>query len=405
LIRDESGQLLLIRDFKKLFGAGISDGSAGNNKKSNSKANKPKTSLKISEFKLTGKSRLNFTDRSVSPEFKGNLSEMQIAVSNINNMNVRDQSPVKVHFVINGYGNVDITGVTTLFSEKPTADLKGKIKNLDLGAISVYLKKAMTYQIESGQLDANIDFSSKNGVLDSKADLTLIEFYVDQLNEEESKNFKAKYGMLLPTALSLLREKNDSIHISFPITGDLTDPKFSFAGKITELSRDAIKLAVINYYTPFVIFSAAKTAFDIVTALRFPSITYQAGKSRLLDSHKKELTALIKLLTEKPYVKMSICGHATLTDRFVMFPDDDAQEMAEGYSPDESDAESQPNLDALLPKLVDSELDILNQLARKRQDSVKSYLTENGIKPERMIMCNPHYTNNDTGTPRVQFSL
>jgi outer membrane protein OmpA-like peptidoglycan-associated protein len=292
-----------------------------------------------------------------------------------------------------------------LFTIKPDAKLKAEFRNLDLAPIASYLKKAMVYHIISGHLDANVNFVSKKGILDSKVDLTLNKFYVDELSQADAEQYKAKYGMLLPTALSLLREKNDSIHISFPVTGDLTDPKFSFSSKITELSRDAIKTAVITYYTPFGMISAAKTAFDIITALRFPSVTYKPGKYVLLDTDKKKLDNLIKLLNEKPYIQFSICGHATLQDRLAKFPDDEVEQMVSEYSADDSGDDSPSDLDAVLPKLFDSEIEVLIKLARSRQEGVKEYLAANGVKPERMIMCNPAYTNNDAGDPRVDFSL
>jgi hypothetical protein len=151
--------------------------------------------------------------------------------------------------------------------------------------------------------------------------------------------------------------------------------------------------------------TTAKSAFEFVTALRFPSVTYKPGKSELTSIDKKELDKLIKLLKERPHIKLSICGQATLYDRYEAFQEEALEEIINEIGAGYTEEQEQRDFNSILPTLAEPDIKTLNDLAINRQQNIKKYLTDNEINPERLVMCNPEYSNNDTGKPRVDFTL
>ena len=121
------------------------------------------------------------------------------------------------------------------------------------------------------------------------------------------------------------------------------------------------------------------------------------------DEQKDELADLVKLLGERPAIRLVICGYASLADRFTLFPDEELETTINNLDFDTENIAIE--LDNILPPLSKEELVSLDALAKQRQETLKIYLIEKGVNPERLIMCSPKYKENSTEKARVEFSF
>jgi len=367
-------------------------------------ATQVKPAFKVDRLTITGNSVVTVKDNGVTPRYAGAARDIKVQLKNIDSSNPAKLSQLDFSFIVGKHGKVNFGGDIALFAKRPTGKLKGTIRAVNAAEFSTYLNSTVQHRIKSGHVDADIELAVELGKLDSQFNFVFHKLYVEELSEEKSKQYKDKLGVPLSTALSLLREKDDSIHLKLPVTGDIENPDFSLNYTIQKVMADAIKSAVIKYYTPFGLVTVATVAFDLATALRFEPVLFEPTKTDINISEKQRLEKLVTLLNERPNIKLVVCGHASLDDRFKLFPvDEELEKQVRDIAPD--DEENTVDINTLLPELSDKEVAKLNGIAKLRGENVRDHLAkEKEIDPSRMIMCNPKYEN-DQDKPRVALSL
>jgi hypothetical protein len=396
LVRDKGGEFVFDRPIAELV------------RQSQQKADREQTpqkevTLQAKHFIVDGGSRIHLQDNSVEPAVKTTIQDINISVSDINTANAENLSPFKVAMVLGDYGRIDVEGKSTVFARQPTVEAKGKITGVDLVKFSPYADQVIQHDVQSGLLDAKLDINIKQGQLDSVAKITLQKFRIRPAPEKDSQ-YEQDLGMPLSTALSLLRDKDGSITVKLPVTGDITQPDFSLRDVIKDVMGDALKTAIINYYTPFGLVTVAGAAFDFITALRFQPVVFEPGTAQLDDAARAHIDEIATMLDQRPKVRLVLCGQAVLDDRIALF-DIGAEEAQAMRSALQQKGEGGPDL-SKLPELSAEQLARLESLARDRTRAVKDYfLREKGINPDRLIECNPKYDPADTGKPRTEVGV
>ncbi len=208
------------------------------------------------------------------------------------------------------HSTIDIEGTAKPFAEKISFDASGKLRGFDLRAVSPVAKKSIGHIIKSGQLDAELKILAVNGKLNSNIALSLYQFNIQATNKDAAEKLDKKFGMPLNQTLVLLRDKDDSIHLDIPVTGDVSSPDFNPMDAIVKATSKAATATLITFYTPYgLIYAGGNVLFDLATALNFDPIVFEPGSSELLEQNKQQLDNLARLLNEKPKVHLTLCAN------------------------------------------------------------------------------------------------
>jgi len=339
--------------------------------------------LKVKELNFTENGHAVFYDASLDPPFRVEAKTINIKVLDIDNTQPDKKSPATVDLIIGKHGALHLEGHTVVFAKRPTFDLSGSVKGLDLRPTTSYTSRYIGHRIKHGQLDMDLKVKVDNGVLDSVLNLQLYKFELEALSPEDQKELDTSMGVPVNTALALLRDKDGAIRLKLPITGDINNPDFDPSDAIFQAMSKSMTTAVINFYTPFGLVTAAGMVLDLTTALQFDPVIFETGKGELAQSHLAYLDNLAKLLNERPGVHLILCGRVNLADHQVLFPSKKAR-------PQEL---SQTDKDATAPparKLTQQEQQALVNLATQRAEGIKDYLIQAGkVTADRLILCDP----------------
>ena len=272
------------------------------------------------------------------------------------------------------------------------------MKGFDLRAASPATKKAIGHTIKSGQLDADLELLAVDGVLDSNIGLTLYHFNIKASSKEDADKLDKKFGMPLNQTLLLLRDKDDSIHLDIPITGDVNNPNFNPMDAIVKATSKAATVTLITFYTPYgLIYAGGNVAFNLATALNFDPIQFPAGSAEVDSDGKEQLSGLSKLLTEKPQVHLTLCGVTNQQDALTLFP-----ELKEQL--DNNDKSKEKSISDIA--LSTEQLTELEQLAKARQDSSKNYLIDkHNIAHNRLILCAPEHRTEEDAIAGIEITI
>jgi len=353
--------------------------------------NKKPLAISLNDLSITTDKKIIFIDNSTQPAMKIGLNSLAFDVKKIATDKPDTNCTFKLFAKTTRHGTIDIEGTAKPFAKKISFDATGKLKGFDLRAATPATRKAIGHIIQSGQLDADLKLRAVDGVLDSNIALALYQFNIKASNKESAKKLDAKFGMPLNQTLLLLRDKDDSIHLDIPITGDVNKPNFDPMDAIIKATSKAATVTLITFYTPYgLIYAGGNLAFNLASALNFDPIEFTPGSAEIKNNGKQPLDNLSKLLSEKPQIHLTLCGVTNQQDVFALYPG-----LKEKLKNNKAEI-----------KLTDKQLLQLNQLARERQVNSKNYLVkQRGIEHDRLILCAPEYKTEDNAIAGVEINI
>ena len=326
---------------------------------------------------------------------KVGLQKFSFNINKLYSLKPKSNSPFNFSAKTFRHGTIDIKGTVKPFSDKLSLDANGDLKGFDLRVATPATKKAIGHIIKSGQLDAKLKLFAKEGVLDSNISLSLYQFHIESTSKEAADELDAKFGMPLNQTLVMLRDKDDSIHLDIPVTGDVNNPEFDPMDAIIKATTKAATVTLITFYTPYgLLYAGGNVLFDLATALNFDPLEFDPGNAKLSGKNKEQLDKLAKLLTEKPQVHLTLCGATNQADLFKLFPD---------LKPETKDGKKVEEKGIVLSK---THKDKLKKLATERQQNSKNHLIDSAkITHDRLILCEPEIKAEKDTLSGVQINI
>ncbi|MFV2004203.1 MAG: DUF748 domain-containing protein [Gammaproteobacteria bacterium] len=349
--------------------------------------------LKISVNKVHIKTEkeLLFIDNSTQPAMTVGLNKLEFSIRDLLADKPNTDSPFELSAKTTRHSTIDIAGTVRPFADKISFDAKGKLKGFDLRAASPAARKAIGHSIKSGQMDADLTLLAKEGILDSNIALSLYQFNIKAESKKDAEALNKKFGMPLNQTLVLLRDKDGSIHLDIPITGDINNPDFNPMDAIIKATSKAATVTLITFYTPYgLAYFGGSALFDLATALDFKPILFNPGSADMPEDSAEQLKKMARLLTEKPQVHLTLCGVTNKSDIYALYPE----------------LKDQAGKDDKKIVLNEQQQAALEKLAKDRQINSKKYLIEKAnIDHDRLILCAPEHSSEDDAVAGVEINI
>ena len=351
--------------------------------------------FRIRQVDISGDSGLQFKDDSVSPAFDMDLSILKARLVDLDSS--RPEQPASLELLLSDKGNarLSLNGTLQPFAEKLSLNWVGKIEALELPPLSPYVIQNTGFRFVSGEMQADIPAKINQNQLDSKIDLTLFNPRVERVRAEtpsEDNQRNIKISMSLDSALKLMRDKQNNVKLNIPISGDITDPKFSIADAVNKVLIKTLQTSTLSYLKfalgPYGIgLAVAEQAIKGSAKIRLNPILFSPGSDELDEAALDYIQRVAAILKEHTATQVSVCGVATKTDRATF----DASPT--------SQSKDQPAVSA-------QEDAALLALAERRSDQIQNRLTDaHGIAAKRIIFCTPQVDKNADAKPRVDLEL
>lgn len=323
----------------------------------------------------TGK-HVIFVDDSLKEQFSADIHTIDFKLSKLDTHTPNIPSHANLSLKIAKHGTFTIDTDLTPLAKKPSMKGKGKISGLDLRMLDPFTRKHIGHNIKSGQLDADLKLGIKKGVIESSMALSLRHFELKELSKKEAEELNSEFGYPLNSALSLLRDRDNTIHLNIPVNGDTANPEFDPGDAVFKASSSAISTAVVQYYTPFGLIFAVGALFDLATALTFEPVIFDPNMATLTPAHHEQLNKLATLMTERPGIHLTLCGISNAEDKNALFPAEEA--------------------------ISKEKLKKLKELAESRSSTIKNYLVnDKAVKASRLIECSPEFEKEEIAGVKI----
>ena len=161
-----------------------------------------------------------FIDRSVSPEFRMEVTGLAGSVSGLSSL-ASTAADVDLHATLNGQAPLSFTGKVNPLAGNLFLDIKVAARDLDLPPVSPYSGAYAGYTIQRGKLDLDLAYKVAQRRLEAQNKILL-----DQFDFGEKVASPKATHLPVRLAVSLLKDREGRITLNLPVSGSLDDPKF-----------------------------------------------------------------------------------------------------------------------------------------------------------------------------------
>ena len=337
--------------------------------------------IKLGTLSFSGKNQIHIVDEGLDPSVDRTITIDELSVKNLDNSDINNSVDLLLTLHVDKHSSMETKGTVRPFSPKAHLELAGNIKNVHLPTISPYLSKYLGYIIQTGVLSLDYTFKSDAGILDVDNDITIKNIKLMPDNQERIDQISKQLTMPLDSALSILRDKNNDIKLSIPVTGDIENPDFNLNDIMALAVQKALKMASVSvlkqllqpYGLLVTIADLAKKGGEYLAEIKLDPIDFEVGSAEFSPQAMDYLKTVNNLLSEKKDLRLTICGTSIPGD---------------------------------LPDLtVDGNKGTFMALADQRALGIQDYFVTQGISVERLFVCNPSISTEEEAKPIATLSL
>lgn len=349
--------------------------------------------LRIDHIVIKNNSSLRFEDKSTTPDFVSTVSLNNVDIQSLDTSKPEQATVFIIDGKIGKFSTLNAKGSVQPFTEKLNLDMTAKLKALEMPPLSSYTSGILGHNMISGQLNADIKVIIKDDIIDAKSELLLSDTEVMELTPAEKKKINTTASTPLRLGLNMLRDRDNNIKLKLPFKGNVNDPNIDISDAINQVISKAMSAAALTYLKfslqPFgALLALADIAGDIGKRVQLQPVLFAPASTQLDDTAIQYKTKIAKILTERPQLRIKVCGIATSQDRNHLR----AKKLA--AINDEETA---------LPVIPDASL---LALAQQRADSLKSALiNEHKIDADRLFNCLPIIDSEAGAEPRVEIGI
>jgi Domain of Unknown Function (DUF748) len=261
----------------------------------------PNADIEIGKITLDN-GHVNYSDNFIQPNYAADLTDIRGDIGKFGT-GTTEPASVLIDGEVNGSSPIDISGSLNPLAPKASLDIRAKADGVELTGLTPYSSNYAGYPILKGTLTLNVHYLLKDGNLTAENHI-----FIDQLTFGERIEGSKASKLPLRLAIALLKNSKGQIDLDIPVSGSLSDPKFS----VTDVILSALKNLIIKAATaPFSLLASAIPGGHATEQL--PYVEFAPGLATLTQQGRDSLTTLASALQERPSLRLNIEGRVDPT--------------------------------------------------------------------------------------------
>lgn len=246
--------------------------------------------------------KMFFADRFIKPNYAANLSELTGQLGSFSSQpkdGTVQMAALELRGKAEGTAQLEILGAVNPLAKPLALDITGKVRDLELAPLSPYSVKYAGHGIERGKLSVDVKYLVKpDGQLTASNNIVLNQLKFGDKVEGAPNSLPVRL------AVALLADRNGVIDINLPVQGSLNDPQFSIGPIVFKLIINLVLKAITSPFS--LLASAFGGGGDELS-----QVAFTPGSAQIAESAKPGLDKVIKALTDRPALKMTVIGQAS----------------------------------------------------------------------------------------------
>ncbi len=341
--------------------------------------------VSLKHVNLVNDNTITLTDNSMEPTVQRIVKIDKFEIGAITNDPTNQKpSPFSIAGRTNKYASFALKGTLHPFAATPRYHIEGDLKELSLLSLSPYVKAALELEINTGQLNSNVNLSVTGEQLEGEIGLQLHGFETALVDSHQAGSLINQGALPLNMALGMLKDNDGSVALDIPVSGSMADPQFGLYSILSLITQKAIMAATQDYliktFVPYAnIVSVAISAGKFALKIRFDDLIYQVKQIEPSPLQTQYLQQFIALMQDKKDTRVTICAIST--------PEDIDRKPGTKISNKE-------------------DINRLKEIAVQREHRFKNYImTQGKIESARLLLCAPKIDTSTSAKPRITLSV
>jgi len=248
--------------------------------------------LTIGETRITGGSA-NFTDLALPLPFQADISSIEGKLSTYATGSSAP-SQVDINGQINEYGALNINGSISTNDPTSATNITLDFDNVNLPRMTPYTVKFAGRSIADGRTDLTLSYQLDAGMLEGDNRLVIRDLTLGEKVEQPGA-----MDLPLDMAVALLKDGDGTVDFSFPVSGAIGDPEFSYSGAVMNAFSNVIGGIVA---APFrLLGSLVSMAPD-----ELEHIGFAPGDALITPPQRETLAKLAEALDQRPQLTLEV---------------------------------------------------------------------------------------------------
>jgi hypothetical protein len=249
-----------------------------------------------------------FTDLALPLPFDAEVSAISGRISTLAT-NSREPARVEINGQVNEYGQLNIDGSISAFAPTENTDISIDFDNINLPSVSPYTIKFAGRAIAEGRTDLTLSYRLEDGEVNGANRMVIRDLMLGEKVDQPGA-----MDLPLDMAVALLKDGEGKVDLSFPVSGSVDDPEFSYSGAVTKALSNVIGGIVA---APFrLLGSLVGMAPD-----ELEHVGFEPGESTITPPQRETLSKLTDALMQRPQLVLEVAP--------VVSSDADRRAMAE----------------------------------------------------------------------------
>jgi len=242
--------------------------------------------------------QLDFTDRSLNPQFKTKLFALNGVINGLSNKK-DTRSQIALDGRVNEFGLARIRGDMDLLNLGNNTQINVQLKNLDLASATPYAIKFAGYAITDGKITLDLQYKVRANQVEGNNKIT-----IDALTLGQRIDSLTALKIPLELAIALLKDEAGRIELGLPVTGNMNDPQFSFDSLIWKALGNALtKIVSAPFRAIASLFGKGSDANTL------DAIGFDPGSETLLAPEQEKLLQIARMLSQRQQLKITVPEH------------------------------------------------------------------------------------------------
>jgi hypothetical protein len=253
------------------------------------------------KIEVTG-GKFIFIDYTLPDKFQYDFDSLHVLSDRINNNNTRIYA--ELSSLLNSTGSVK-ANISINPKDFKEFDMECSVRNILTSDFNPYMRYYVATPFTKGVIvyTNKTTVAQEKHLLNSTNDISINQIIAGK----KDKTIKPQYNMPIRLAVALLRDVHGDVKLNIPVKGSLDDPKFKW-GKIVWqiLGNLIVKAATSPFHLLANMFGGKEEDYK--------ELQFDYMQTNLTEAQQKQLSALAKVLKQKPDLKVKLTQYNNVQD-------------------------------------------------------------------------------------------
>jgi hypothetical protein len=347
--------------------------------------------FRLQKIVVAGKSAVFFQDYTLAVPYITDLNISKLEVTSLDSSQPDQETEILLEGELEKRAPLMVDGHISPFKEKPSLDMKLKLKNYPLSSLSSYTVQSVGTALASGQLKVKTKIALADDELDMDNEILLKKLETKTISPELAAELDNQLPIPLDSALSLLRDSKGNISLTVPLSGPVNELNVGVSDVlITALSKAIVPAA--SGYLMYALGPYGALAYvgmkvgENALQVTLPPVVFVAQENSLTKEHIDYLQRIGKILQDRSNADIQLCPQVASWE----FLTEEEKTAVKGK----------------VVEVDENDLNALLALGQQRGAAVQSLLEDDyGIARNRLLLCDTKIEIEKDAVPVVLLQL